>query len=161
MREIGPSGSSVGHRDCDCECGVGAEATGERAQGEAGEEELSVGLPTTEQPLLPVLHTQAIAATAGGRRGGGWTLKPPVLVFKNHWGVFPWFVSLAVSTLTTEVWRCERTNSGLLTNYNPLALLGHLKGKIRHFGVAHAGRTHNQPIGTCTWYSFVLFSPKG
>ena len=49
MRELGPSGSSVGHRDS--ECGVGAEGAGERGQGEAGEEELSAGLPAAEQPL--------------------------------------------------------------------------------------------------------------
>lgn len=62
MREIGLSGSSVGHRNC--ECRVGAEGTGERGQGEAGEEELSAGLPAAEPP---VLNKQA--AAAGGRRG--------------------------------------------------------------------------------------------
>lgn len=65
MREICLSGSSIGHRNC--ECRVGAEGTGERGQGEAGEEELSAGLPAAEQPLLPVLKKQA--AAAGGRRG--------------------------------------------------------------------------------------------
>ncbi|KAK5862072.1 hypothetical protein PBY51_017503 [Eleginops maclovinus] len=65
MREIGLSGSSVGHRSR--ECRVGAECTGERGQGEAGEEELSGGLPAAKQPLLPVLQKQA--AAAGGRRG--------------------------------------------------------------------------------------------
>lgn len=66
MREIGPSGSSVGLRNC--ERSVGAEGAGERGQGEAGEEGLSSGLPAAEQPLLPVLEKQA-AAAAGGRRG--------------------------------------------------------------------------------------------
>lgn len=65
MRGIGLSGSSIGHRNC--ECRVGAEGTGERGQGEAGEEELSAGLPAAEQPLLPALKKQA--AAAGGRRG--------------------------------------------------------------------------------------------
>ncbi|KAK5922064.1 hypothetical protein CgunFtcFv8_019366 [Champsocephalus gunnari] len=63
MREIGLSGSSVGHRSC--EWRVGAECTGERGQGEAREEELSAGLPAAKQSLLPVLQKQA----AGGRRG--------------------------------------------------------------------------------------------
>lgn len=65
MREIGLSGSSVGYRDC--ECRLGAEGTGERGQGEAGEEELTAGLAAAEQPLLPELEKQA--AAAGGRRG--------------------------------------------------------------------------------------------
>lgn len=65
MREICLSGSSIGHRNCKCR--VGAEGTGERGQGEAGEEELSAGLPAAEQPLLPVPKKQA--AAAGGRRG--------------------------------------------------------------------------------------------
>ena len=49
MRELGPSGSSVGHRDS--EWGVGAGVSGEGGQGEAGQEELSAGLPAAEQPL--------------------------------------------------------------------------------------------------------------
>lgn len=73
MREIALSGSSVGHRNC--ERRVGAEGSGERGQGEAGEEELSAGLPAAEQPLLPVLTTttttttKQAAAAAPGRRG--------------------------------------------------------------------------------------------
>lgn len=67
MREIGLSGSPVGHRNR--ECRVGAEGTGERGQGDAGEEGLSAGLPAAEQPLLPVPKEEAAAAAAGGRRG--------------------------------------------------------------------------------------------
>jgi len=60
MREIGLSGSSVGHRSC------APQGAGARGQGEAGQEELSAGLPAAEQPLLlPVLQRQA----AGWRRG--------------------------------------------------------------------------------------------
>lgn len=61
MREIGLSGSSVGHRNCV------AEDTGERGQGEAGGAELSAGLPAAGQPLLPVLKKQG--AAAGGKQG--------------------------------------------------------------------------------------------
>lgn len=69
MRAIGLSGSCIGHRNC--ECGVGAEGTGERGQGVTGEAEHSAGLATAEEPLLPVLEKQAAAAAAAarGRRG--------------------------------------------------------------------------------------------
>jgi len=68
MREIGHSGSSVGHRDC--ECRVGPEGNGERGREEAGVEELSSGLSATELPLLPLLPLlEKRAAVTGGRRG--------------------------------------------------------------------------------------------
>lgn len=62
MRELGLSGSSVGYRDSE-RSRVAAEGTGERGQAEAGEEELSAGLPAAEQPLH---QSQA----AGGRSRG-------------------------------------------------------------------------------------------
>ncbi|TNN27674.1 hypothetical protein EYF80_062180 [Liparis tanakae] len=59
MREIGLSGSSVGHRSC----------AGARGQAEAGQQELSAGLPAAEQPLLPpVLQRQAAGSTSGPPR---------------------------------------------------------------------------------------------
>lgn len=71
MRLIGLSGSSVGYRNCERKIGA-EEGTGERGQGEAGEEELSAGLPAAVQPLplplVPVSEEQA-AAAARGRRG--------------------------------------------------------------------------------------------
>lgn len=47
------------------------EGTGEeeRGQGEAGEEELSAGLPNEEQPLLLLELKKKQAAAAGWRRG--------------------------------------------------------------------------------------------
>lgn len=72
MRLIGLSGSSVGYRNCERRIGA-EEGTGERGQGEAGEEELSPGLPAAEQPLhLPLVRESeeqaAAAASARGRR---------------------------------------------------------------------------------------------
>lgn len=66
MREFGLSGFPVSHRNC--ESRVGAEGNGERGQGEAGEEELSSGLPAAEQPLLPCSRSRLLLPGGGGGR---------------------------------------------------------------------------------------------
>lgn len=50
MREIVLSGSAIDHRICDCR--VGAEGTGKKGQGEAGEAEPPAESFAVEEPLL-------------------------------------------------------------------------------------------------------------
>lgn len=51
MRELALSGSAIDRWSCDC-CWVGAEGTGKKGQGEAGEAEPTAGAFAFEEPLL-------------------------------------------------------------------------------------------------------------
>lgn len=53
MRELALSGSAIDHRICDC--WVGAEGTGKKGQGEAGEAEPPAEVFAFEEPLLLLL----------------------------------------------------------------------------------------------------------
>lgn len=53
MRELALSGSAIDHWICDC--GVGAEGTGKKGQGEAGEADPPAEVFAFEEPLLPPL----------------------------------------------------------------------------------------------------------
>lgn len=73
MREIVLSGSAIDHRICDCR--VGAEGTGKKGQGEAGEAEPPAEVFALEEPLLlplplplPLPLTLPLPRWGGGER---------------------------------------------------------------------------------------------